>query len=118
MGVAAVLSASAKCIASNAEVTHEVSGELEAGHGEVDDEACEGEAGDTEAGEGEASAGRSVGVEAGPSVPEGGEANSSLRAAARVIAAAEIESSDEDSVGGEGPTEVIVGGVELAVVGA
>ena len=112
--MAGVLSASARCIASNAEVTHEVSGELEAGHGEVDGEACVSEAGDTEAEEGKARAGRPVGVEAGSSAPEGGEASSSLRATARAIAASEVEASGEDTVGHEEPTEVIVGGEELA----
>ena len=35
------MSASAVCTASDAEVTHDVSEELEAGHDEVDDEACD-----------------------------------------------------------------------------
>ena len=81
------MSASTKCIASNAAVTHGASEELETGHGEVDDEACASEAGDTEAEEGEASAEDSAGFE--------DEANDASEAA----------------VAGKELTEVIVGGV-------
>ena len=123
--------------ASDAEVTHDVSEELEAGQGEVDDAACGSEAGDTVGGgagsevpednkdlagvrPNEVPAGSedlaevTSGVEASPKVPAGGE--DGARVAAGVGAGG--EAGDKVSAGGELCAEVSAcGGGKAAAPG-